>query len=234
MKNLKYVITTIAKYEKAKKILEESLLSEGIDEKDIIYIYSKCNEYKIETNNKNQICVYLKTNFFEYSGIYGIYKLFLSDKKYLNYNYLLMHDTCKALKGFKNKSISNNNTLVDQKKDIFWAHRNGRHNIGIFNAKAIIFLTKSSIIPLFKLDFDKTYAIKMEWDLVPQSLHLNRLLKHLYTNENTLLPKYRSTIYSIHRARDIAIFESLNLVKYYIQLGPIKNKIGNLHPNSLE
>lgn len=232
MKKLKYVITTLADYKKASDILEETLIASGVNQEDIIYVYGKTDKFQIRKNLKNQICVFLKTNFFEFNGILGIFLLLNSSKDYLNYNYLLLHDTCKALKGFKEKSLILNNELNTSLSDIYWVQSQGRHNIGIFSTKAILICMKNCILPLFTKKFDKTYALKMEWDLVPESLHLQDKLKQIYTPDITLLPEYtRSTLFD--PPRKIAYFTCINLIKYFIYLGPIQENTGNFHPNKV-
>lgn len=228
---LKYVINTINSYKQASVILTESLIKDGIDAKDIIYVLAGEQKFDISYNLLGQLIIKVPANLYEFTSILGLSFLFTDDKKYMDFNYLLLHDTCKALKGFKNKILDINNLLENW--DICWLHSSGKHNIGIFTAKSILSAYKYSISNLLKKEtFDKKYAIRMEWDQVPESLHLLPL-KHWFAPNLTLLPNYiKSTMYSASLPRDVAYMTSANLVKYYFFLGPIHPRMPK-HPNSL-
>lgn len=243
MKKLKYVINTIEHYDVALNILHESMVKEGIDPSDIIYIYSNSQKLEIKKNSNNILCIYVPYNLYEFTSILGIAILILKDetRDYLNnYNYLFLHDTCKALKGFKDKSLTMNNYIYPTGHyHIYWAHTSGRHNIGIFSGISIIESYKRCLKPILegKVEFNKEYAIKMEWDRVPESLRkINFPQKFPNDQEGiVLLPDYTlSTIYSKDKPRSIAFLTSLNLVKYYVKLGPIRpGNFAEHHPQSV-
>jgi hypothetical protein len=243
MKNLKYVINTIEHYDVALNILHKSMVDDGVDPNDIIYVYSAAEEFKIKNNPDGVTCVYVPVNLYEFSSILGVAYLILKDKSsnYLNnYNYLFLHDTCKALKGFKNKSIEMNKLMAPNSNyEICWAHTSGRHNIGIFSALAVLNAYKQSLKPILenKVQFSKEYAVKMEWDQVPESLRFIKLNQYYPNDHNgiVLLPDYTlSTLYSESKPRSIAFLTSLNLVKYYVKLGPIRpGNFADAHPQSI-
>lgn len=237
MKELKYVISTTASYQKAKDILVNSLLDDGIKEEDIILVYNGFHKHELIQNSLKQWCVFFEYNLFEFISILGVLRLMMHDENFLNYNYLLLHDTCKALKGFKEKSLNMNERLNKRSADIYWVYSQGRHNIGMFSPKAIYTTGVKCISPLQSLKdppFSKNYAIEMEWRKVPESLHLQKNLKQIYTNDMTLWPKYtKSTIYSQVLPRDMAYATSLNLIKYYILLREVSRYKEDFHPNRL-
>jgi hypothetical protein len=242
-KKLKYVINTIEHYDVALKILHKSLVDDGVDPDDIIYIYSGAKKLEIKKNSENILCVYIPDNLYEYSSIIGIVYLILDDKtkKYLNdYNYLFLHDTCKALKGFKDKSLVMNSFLYPTEKfHIYWAHTSGRHNIGIFSAIAVLKAYRQCLKPILngQTKFNKEYAIKMEWDTVPESFRNINLPQRFPNNQEgiVLLPNYtKSTLYSKDKPRSIAYLTVLNLVKYYFGVGAIRpGDFASGHPQSV-
>lgn len=233
MKKLKYVINTVPNYKKALDILLESLLEEGIEKEDIIFIYGNFEKSYIKKNNLEQYNIFLKQNLFEFNSILGVSKLILDNREFLNYNYFLIHDTCKVLKGFKEKSLIRNQELNEKSADIYWAYDKGVHNVGIFSSRSLLFLVKKIILPILSNNkFDKSYAIKMEHGLVPESIHLQKDLKQILPCSITLWPKYvKSKIYSKSLLRSIAYSTTFNLIKYYINLGHVSN--GNSHPNKI-
>lgn len=243
MKNLKYVINTIEHYDVALKILHKSLIDEGVDLDDIIYVYSNSDKFHIGYNNDGIKSVYVPVNLYEFSSLLGINLLIASDKtkKYLeDFNYLFLHDTCKALKGFRQKSIQMNSLISPQGScEIYWAHSSGRHNIGIFSANAVLKSYHQSLKPIIekKEVFTKEYAVQMEWDRVPESLRSINV-KQQYPADDVgivLTPDYcRSTLYSKDKPRSIAFLTSLNLVKYYYKLGAIRpGNFAKDHPQSV-
>lgn len=242
-KKLKYVINTIEHYDTALKILHKSLIDEGVDTDDIIYVYANAKEFKVKKNINNILCVYVPINLYEFTSFIGITLLILQDKskKYINnYNYLFLHDTCKALRGFKDKSLIMNDFMYPSEQyHIYWAHTSGRHNIGIFTAESIIQAYKNCLKPILdkNVEFNKEYAIKMEWDTVPESFRNIKLPQRFPNNHEgiVLLPDYTlSTMYSKEKPRSIAYLTSLNLVKYYVKLGPIRpGNFAEHHPQSV-
>lgn len=241
-KKLKYVINTIEHYDTALKILKKSLLDEGVSVEDIIYVYANSKDLKIKKNEDNILCIYVPVNLYEFSAFVGIAILILKEtsQTYINYNYLFLHDTCKALRGFRDKSLVMNNFI--HPNDIFhivWAHTSGRHNIGMFSGQAVVESYQQCLRPIVsgQVGFDKSYAIRMEWDLVPESLR-NIKLPQKFVNKNEgicLYPIYTlSSLYSKEKLRDIVYLTSLNLVKYYVKLGPIKpGNFASHHPQSI-
>lgn len=242
-KKLKYVINTIEHYNTALTILHQSLINEGVDPEDIIYVYSNAKELKIQRNQDNILCVYVPVNLYEFSSFVGITLLILQDKtkEYINdYNYLFLHDTCKALRGFKDKSLIMNSFMYPSGDfHINWAHTSGRHNIGIFSGASVIQAYRQCLKPILsgKVEFSKEYAIKMEWDTVPESFRNIPLPQKFPSNHEgiVLLPDYAlSSLYSKEKLRSIAYLTSLNLIKYYIKLGPIRpGDFAKNHPQSV-
>jgi hypothetical protein len=237
MKELKYVISTTASYRKAKDLLVNSLLEDGIKKEDIILVYNGFHKHELIQNSLKQWCVFFQYNLFEFISILGILRLMMYDDNFINYNYLLLHDTCKALKGFKEKSLNMNKDLNKQSADIYWVYNRGRHNIGMFSPKAIYTCGVDCILPLQSLKdppFSKNYAIDMEWDKAPESLHLHKNLKQIYTEDITLWPNYtKSTIYSKELPRSMAYATSLNLIKYYVFLHGVCKYKADFHPNKI-
>jgi hypothetical protein len=233
MKKLKYVINTVPNYKKALDILLESLLEEGIEKEDIIFIYGNSEKSYIEKNNLEQYNIFLKKNLFEFNSILGVSKLILDNREFLNYNYFLIHDTCKVLKGFKEKSLIRNQELNEKSADIYWAFGKGQHNIGIFSPKSLLFLIKTTILPIISSNkFNKSYAIRMEHSLVPESIHLQKELRIIFPENITLYPHHiKSKIYSKSLLRTITYSTTFNLIKYYIHVGHFSN--GNSHPNKI-
>lgn len=249
-KPIKYVITSAINYKKALNIFLESLIEDGVKEEDIIVVYANSKDNKINFYEKsNIIAIHTKYNLYEFTSIAGLIQAFKNQSEnsvldklkidFESHNYLLLHDTCKALFGFKNKVEFFNKILNDSDGgiDIIWCNESGKHNIGIFNWKAIKLAFKNSISKIIfgtsSEPFDKTFAVKMEWDLCPESLHLLPC-NHFWCQEYTLVPWYIiSNIYGKHKPRQIAYFTSINLVKYYVQLGPVAPGVGLAHPNSV-
>jgi hypothetical protein len=250
-KKIKYVITSAVNYTKALNIFLESLFEEGIKEEDIIIVYAKSDKSEISfLENKKILTIHTKYNLYEFTSIAGLIQAFKAQSKNLvlnpnlkidfeENNYLLLHDTCKALHGFKNKVELFNGIMNNSAGgiDIIWCNESGKHNIGMFNWKAIKLAFQNSISKIIfgnsSEPFDKTFAVKMEWDLCPESLHLLPC-NHFWCQEHTLVPWYIiSNIYGKHKPRQIAYFTSINLVKYYVQLGPVGPGVGLIHPNSV-
>lgn len=238
--NLKYVINTIEHYNLALDILTQSLVDDGINREDIIYVYANSKELKITKREDGIICVYVPRNLYEFTSFIGITVLMLNNVQiYQNYNYLFLHDTCKALRGFKEKSLNMNSLIVDKKFDICWVHKSGRHNLGMFSPKAIALAMKQCLMPILnnEVPFDKGYAIKMEWDVVPESFRNIKLPQWFPHDHNgiVLTPDYTvSTLYSKDKPRSIAYMTSLNLIKYYVKLGPIRpGNFADHHPQSI-
>ena len=239
MKKLKYVINTIEHYDVALKILHKSMIDDGVDPNDIIYVYAGSKKIEIKKNVDNILCIYIPVNIYEFTSFIGIAMLILKHKDYAKYNYLFLHDTCKALKGFKIKSLTMNQFVDKNKFEIYWAHTSGRHNIGVFSSIAVIQAYKQCLQPILsgKIKFSKEYAVKMEWDQVPESFR-NIKMKQRFPNNHegiVLRPDYtRSTLYSKDKPRSIAYLTSLNLAKYYFKLGPIRpGNFAQKHPQSV-
>ena len=217
MKNLKYVIHTDEQSQKTRDLLNNSLFKEDILKKDVIYVYGNSLNNETYENKLGQTCINIISNFTEYNSILALAKLSIKDSHYLNYNYLLLDDNCRVLKGFKEKTTLKNILVNIYDLDIYWADKTKKHNIAIYSSYAILYIFEKFVNPLIYKQFNQDNILKTNELLKKQEIFkLKKKLKQFSAKEKIISPKEKSTIYSDKIERNITYFQSFNLIKYWI------------------
>lgn len=222
------VINTIPTYIVALEKLLASLLKSGIRSQFILIVVANSGHPEIfwdELLYGNMLFkrVHVPNNLYEYSAFVGAYHamhtLQIMDP---NAHFLLLHDTCVCMKGFKQRLMYIIETQYHSLVDILWMSPDGQCNIGLFtpNALDILFQAYHELMTL-----DKMEGIEMEWGnhpLSPKILVDAQKQKYVPYKQIILPPK---RIYS-QLKRTVNYFPSIDVEKYNVWI-----KATHEHPN---
>ena len=146
---MKYIICTVdTTYSEPLTRLIESMLINGIEEKDILlsvqskyHIHPIVKKHWIQVGNKilSFYGVYCYKELYEYSFFNSCKTLLDSGLISSNDSYFMLHDTCIILEN--HKTLINGIMTMDffGQVDMIFADQLGRHNIGIYNYNSILY-----------------------------------------------------------------------------------------------
>jgi len=203
-------ITTIKKYKEALDMLLDSMPNEWKNK--YIIVYQDETDEGFHVFDDGHIEVYLKNNIYDYGNWVGVGVLLENNVIPQDSWFLFIHDTCRF--------INNNNieltyqfisTFHDTDVDIVWLCNNGQCNICLLRRQGVLYgyHIYKDIMFMERMD-----AIGYEWG------HTQRLSPKSFPVENKFIdiPTIylgKKNIYSNNINRDVLLYESINLEKYY-------------------
>jgi len=203
-------ITTIQKYKVALDMLLNSLPNEWKKKYILVYQDEEASGYKVFEDG--HIEVYMINNLSDYGNWVGVNLLLEKNVVPQDSWFLFIHDTCKFL---NNNSVNQTYEIIKRHNntdiDILWLCETGQCNICLIRRNAIKYGNNfyKNIIYMTKME-----TIAYEWDhkhqLSPKSFGVTQ--KFLKFPAKHLGKRY---VYNNTNKRDVLLYESINLEKYY-------------------
>lgn len=201
-----YIISSYLKYyESTYPILVDSLLKSGIQSSQIIFVVGGSHLEESHTTEEGVKIVFRKYNSFDLTGL-----IYIAENlhEYKNYNnYFLLHDTCKVLPHFKDKSLQY--SMSDIVKPLT---SNISMNIGMYSAQCLSeqlgMLSSIKFYPNTPKDLQdvKTFFVQNEDIIFNRYEH-----KAVYNAKWKVLDEVG--YYNRDNVRTVELFEDIGIIK---------------------
>jgi hypothetical protein len=203
-------ITTIRKYKPALDILIDSLPKEW--KKKYIVIYENEDSYGYYIHEDGHIEVTIKNNIYDYGNWLGICLLIENGILSQDSWFLFIHDTCRFM---SDSCVKKTQDIIQfyhsTNTDIVWLSHNGQCNICLIRRMGILYGKRYQNI----IAMTKEETVHYEWtpdhELSPKSFDVIQSYIDIPTD---LLGKRH--VYSDTVERDVLLFPSIDLEKYYV------------------